>query len=96
MDLDSTKSLGDFLNRFTEQKNMKKPLLEAKIINYWKEMMGTAVDKYTEKIYIINSTLFVKVGPPALKNELIYLSETIIERINQHIEQTYITKIVIL
>jgi hypothetical protein len=96
MNIDNIKSLNDILSAYSEQKSMKKPLLEAKIINYWSEMMGTAVNKYTEKIYIINSTLFIKVGPAALKNELVYLSDTIIQRINAYIEQTYITKIVIL
>lgn len=96
MNIDNIKSLSDMLSSFSEQKNMKKPLIEAKIINYWSEMMGMAVNKYTEKIYIINSTLFVKVGPAALKNELVYLSDTIIQRINDFIGQPYITKIVIL
>jgi hypothetical protein len=95
MDLNSVKSLKDVLADFSSQKKMQKPIIEARVVNYWREMMGETVHKYTEKIYMINSTLFIKVGPSALKNELVYLSEEIKERINKHIGQNVVTKIVL-
>jgi len=93
---DNFQSLGDALSKFTEQKKMKNPVNEIRIINFWKELMGNLVDKYTEKIYLNRETLFIKVGPDALKNELLYSRETIIQKINEKFGTVLIKKIVLL
>jgi hypothetical protein len=96
MDLNNIKSLKDALNEFSSQRKVQKPILEARVVNFWRELMGEAVHKYTENIYMVNSTLFIKVGPPPLKNELVYLSEEIKDKINAHIGQVIVSKIVLL
>ncbi|MGB1247315.1 MAG: DUF721 domain-containing protein [Chitinophagales bacterium] len=89
-------SLSDALDKFAQQKKMKKPILEARIVSYWKEMMGDLVNKYTQKIYIQGKTLFVKVEAAALKNELLFSKEQIISRINTQFGENTISKLVVL
>lgn len=93
---DNFQSLGEALGSFTGQKRIKNSVNEIRIINFWKELMGSLVDKYTEKIYLNNTTLFIKVGPDALKNELLYSKETIIEKINHKFSVELVKKIVLL
>lgn len=93
---DNFQSLGEALSQFTGQKKMKNSIHEIRIINFWAELMGSLVNKYTEKIYLNKTTLFIKVGPDSLKNELLYSKETIIEKINMHFKKEIITKIVLL
>lgn len=90
------KSLKEVLDEFSDQRKVKKPILEARIVNYWAELMGPLVDRYTEKIYVNNQTLFIKVGPDALKNELLYSQEKIISEMNLKVGQEAINKLVIL
>lgn len=90
------KSLKDVLSEFSDQKKMRTPIVEARIVNFWGELMGKLVDKYTEKIYVSNGTLFVKVGPDALRNELLYAQEKIIEEMNKKVGFEAINKLVIL
>ena len=90
------RSLSDILGEFSQQKKLKKPLLEAKIVNLWKPLMGDLIDKYTEKVFVKNGVLFVKVQQGALKNELLYLQEQIIEKINKEVGEDAIKKMVLL
>jgi len=93
---DNFKSLEEALNQFTGQRKMKNPVNEIRLINFWKELMGSVVDKYTEKINLNNKVLFIKVGPDALKNELLYSRENIIQKINEHFKTELVTKIVLI
>tara|TARA_B110000908_G_C10077617_1_gene368058 strand:+ start:374 stop:661 length:288 start_codon:yes stop_codon:yes gene_type:complete len=93
---DNFQSLGEALNQFTGQKKMKHSIHEIRIVTFWGELMGDLVNKYTEKIYLNKTTLFIKVGPDSLKNELLYSKETIIQKINEHFKKELVTKIVLL
>lgn len=93
---DNFQSLEDALNSFTGQRKFKNSVNEVRIVTFWKELMGDMVNKYTEKIYLKNATLFIKVGPDALKNELLYSKETIIEKINEKFKKELVKKIVLM
>ncbi|MFT4969888.1 MAG: putative nucleic acid-binding Zn ribbon protein [Chitinophagales bacterium] len=90
------KSIGDLLGDFSQQKKLKKPILEARVVSLWKPLMGELIHKYTEKVFVKNRVLFVKVQQGALKNELMYLQEQIIEKINKEVGEDAIVKLVIL
>jgi len=92
----STKSMQELMKEFSNQKNIKRPMQEAKIVNLWRPLMGELINKYTESVYVKNQTLFIKVSQAALKNELLYLQEQIIEKINNEIGEEAINKLVIL
>jgi len=90
------KSIGDLLGDFSQQKKLKKPLLEARVVNLWQPLMGDLINKYTDKIFVKNRVLFVKVNQAALKNELLYLQEQIILKINNEVGEDAVVKMVLL
>jgi len=61
----------------------------------WEEVMGKTVAKYTDKIQIINATLFISTNVAPLKNELLYQKEKIIERVNEALGEKTIKEVVI-
>lgn len=93
---DNTQSLGDLLGQFSQQKKLKKPLLEARVVALWKPLMGDLINKYTEKVSVKDRVLIVKVQQSALKNELLYLQDEIIEKINKEVGENAIVKMVLL
>ena len=93
---DNFKSLADALGDFSAQKKLETSVDEVRVVAFWKELMGQLIDKYTEKIYYKNNTLFVKVGPDALKNELLYSKENIIEKMNAKFGSHFVQKLVLL
>ena len=93
---DNIQSLGEALGQFSQQKKIKNSVNEVRLLVFWKELMGNLVNKHTEKIYLKNKSLFIKVGPDALKNELLYSREKIIEKINAEFKFELVKKIVLL
>lgn len=96
MEKGNLRTLSDILGEFSEQKKIKKPLQEARIVNLWKPLMGDLINRYTEKIFVKNQVLFIQVQQSALKNELLYLQDQIIEKINKEVGEEAIKKVVLL
>ena len=61
----------------------------------WEEIMGKTIARYTDKIQIINSTLFIYTSVGALKQELIYQRPKIIERVNEALHEKVITEVIV-
>ena len=57
--------------------------------------MGITIAKYTNKIEIINQTLFIHTNVGPLKNELMFQKKQIIERVNDAFGESVITQVVI-
>ena len=57
--------------------------------------MGKTIAKYTDKIQIINNTLFISTQVGPLKNELLYQKDKIIERVNEALGEKTIREVVI-
>jgi hypothetical protein len=57
--------------------------------------MGKTIANYTDKIEIINTTLFISTNIAPLKNELIYQKTKIIERVNEALGEKVIKEVVI-
>ena len=52
-------SLQDAINQFLQKSRLKNGIQALRIENVWEEVMGKTVAKYTDKIQIINATLFI-------------------------------------
>ncbi|HMZ46552.1 MAG TPA: DUF721 domain-containing protein [Chitinophagaceae bacterium] len=88
-------SLGDAMKKFIKQSNLRNGLRAVQIEEVWEEVMGKTIAKYTDKIEIVNQTLFIKTQIGSLKNELMYQKPLIIERINEKFGEKIIATVVI-
>jgi len=61
----------------------------------WEEIMGKTIAKYTEKIQIINNTLYISTTVAPLKNELLYQKDQIIQRVNEALGEQLVKEVVI-
>ena len=66
-----------------------------KIQKLWEETMGTNVNSYTNEVILKNKTLYVNISSSALRQELSYGKEKIVDIINKEIGNVIITKIVL-
>ncbi len=90
-----TYHIGDAIREIMAKSKLKNGLRAAAIDEIWEDVMGKTISKYTDKIEIINQTLFVTTHIAALKNELHFQKELIIQRINERFGEVVITKLVI-
>jgi hypothetical protein len=87
--------IGDALKQFINKSKLKSGLRAVQIENIWGELMGKTISRYTDKIEIINQTLFIYTSVGALKNELVYQKQKIIERVNEAFDEKIISDVVI-
>jgi predicted nucleic acid-binding Zn ribbon protein len=71
-------------------------MLENKVINSWEKITGKIIAKHTVKIYIRDKKLFLKLDSPALKNELSFAREKLINLVNKEVGQNAVTEIILL
>ncbi len=88
-------SMQDAIKLFLKQSKLKNDMQALRIDDVWEEIMGKTIAKYTDKIQIINQTLFISSTVAQLKHELLYQKEKIIERVNEALGEKVITDVVI-
>ena len=87
--------IGEALRDFLNKSKLKNGIRAVQIEAVWEELMGKTIARYTDKIQIINNTLFIYTSVGALKQELIYQKPKIIERVNEALHEKVITEVVI-
>lgn len=87
--------LGDALKDFINKSKLKSGLRAVQIESVWQELMGKTISRYTDKLEIINQTLFIYTSAGALKNELIYQKPKIVKRINEAFGEHVISDVVV-
>jgi hypothetical protein len=88
-------SLQDAIQQFLQKSRLKSGIQALRIEEVWEELMGKTIAKYTDKIQIINHTLYISSSVAPLKNELLYQKEKIIERINEALGERVVKDVVI-
>jgi hypothetical protein len=88
-------SMQDALQQFLKRSRLKGGIQALQIEDIWEKIMGKTVAKYTDKIQIINHTLFISTQVAPLKNELLFQKEKIIERVNECLGEKVIKDVVI-
>ncbi len=84
-------ALGDMIRDY----RLKPKLNQTKIREVWAEMMGPQIDRYTQKISIRNSKLFVTIDSAPLRQELSYGREKILANLNEVLGESFLTDVII-
>lgn len=88
-------SLGDALKYFLEKSRLKGSIQALQIEDIWEQLMGKTIAKYTEKIQIIGTSLYITTSMAPLKQELLYQKEQIKQRVNEALGEHVIKDVVI-
>jgi hypothetical protein len=88
-------SIGDALKEFLKKSKLKNGVQAMQVKEAWEKIMGKTIANYTDKIEIINTTLFISTNIAPLKNELLYQKAKIIERVNDALGEKVIKEVVI-
>lgn len=88
-------SMGDALKSFLQKSRLKSNIQSMQITDVWEQVMGKTIAKYTDKIQIINRTLFITTTVAPLKNELLYQKDKIIQRVNEAMGESVVSEVVI-
>ena len=75
----------EVLLKALREQGLETPLLQKRLIDAWPEVMGDAINRYTDNLVIRNQTLFVHLTNPALRMELSMQRQDIVGRLNAHV-----------
>lgn len=85
----------DIINIFLKKNKLEKGLLDIEVKKAWYELMDNGIGNYTTDIRLKNKTLFIKLSSPALKQELSYGKEKIMNLINERFKENIVKKIIL-
>jgi hypothetical protein len=88
-------SLADAMKQFLNQSRLKGSVLALQIDEVWEKIMGKTIARYTDKIEIHGTTLYITTSVAPLKQELLYKKETIIQLVNEALQEKLIREVVI-
>jgi len=91
----SEHSMSDAIQQFLRGSKLKGNMQAFQIEEIWEQLMGKTISKYTDKIQIINHTLFITTTVAALKNELLYQRDKIRQKVNEALKENLIREVVI-
>ena len=88
-------SLAEAMKKFLDQSRLKGSLLALQIDDVWEKIMGKTIARYTDKIEIHGTTLYISTAVAPLKQELLYKKENIIQLVNDALGEKLIREVVI-
>lgn len=88
-------SIGEALNLLLERSKWKPKVTELRLREEWEEIVGKTISRYTRNMYLSNGVLTIYTDVAALKQELFYGKQQLIDRINEHLKEQLVTDIVV-
>ena len=88
-------SMSDAIQQFLNSSRLKGSIQALQIEEIWERLMGKTIARYTEKIHIINHTLFITTQVATLKQELLYQKDKIKQQVNEALGSNEIKDVVI-
>ena len=87
-------SIGAAIKEFFQAYHLEEKVNETQLIHSWEKVLGTLIANHTRDLKIRNKILFVRIDSPALRNELIYQKEKILNSLNGEVNAKVIEDIV--
>ena len=74
---------------------MRNDLRSIQVGEVWEKVVGKTISAYTEKVQLVNHTLFITTQMAPLRTELLYQKQRIMERVNEEMGENLVSDVVI-
>jgi predicted nucleic acid-binding Zn ribbon protein len=91
----NTRPIDEVIKEFLREMNIDQKLKEVSIVSEWEKLMGKTVAIRTSRIYIRNRILYVHVTSSVLKNELLMMRQSILDKINERAGEKLVEQMII-
>ena len=88
-----TSSVKEAIDAMLESYKLRGKFDETKLINSWESMMGKPISRRTEKIFIKEKVLFVKLNSAPLRHELTIAKAKVIEIIHRNFDKKLVNDV---
>ncbi|MBQ2786981.1 MAG: DUF721 domain-containing protein [Bacteroidaceae bacterium] len=90
----SMKSISELVRETCREEGIETPLNEYRLIQAWKQVLGSGVQTYTKDLSIKNQILYVTLTSSVLRHELMMNRRSLVQRLNAHVKAQVITNII--
>jgi|YNPMSStandDraft_2_1061718.scaffolds.fasta_scaffold35703_2 predicted nucleic acid-binding Zn ribbon protein len=91
---ENSRSISEVIKELIEAYKLNDKLIESRIIISWKEVAGEYIAKHTNKVYIKDKVLYVKIHSSIIKQELRMVHDDLLNKINTLAGSQYIKRII--
>jgi len=88
-------SINNVLKDFVNENKLQKGLDKVEVRDIWEQIMGPAINKYTQNIKLDRETLYIQLTSSVLREELSYGKEKIISNLNEALGRELIKKLIL-
>ncbi len=88
-----TSSIKEAIDAMLESYKLRQKFDQEKLINSWKHMMGKPISRRTEKMFIKDKVLFVKLNSAPLRHELTIAKGKVLEILHRHFDKSIVKDI---
>jgi predicted nucleic acid-binding Zn ribbon protein len=88
-------TIGEAIQQLLEKSKWKHKVLSIRLEQEWEKIVGTPIARYTDKVFLSGSTLYVYTHVAALKQELYFGKEQLCQRINEYFGETIVQDVLI-
>lgn len=85
-----TSSVKDAIEAMLDSYKLRGKFDQTKLINSWESMMGKPISRRTEKIFIKEKMLFVKLNSAPLRQELTIAKSKVLEIIHRNFDKNLV------
>jgi predicted nucleic acid-binding Zn ribbon protein len=90
-----TRPIGDVIKECLDELHISRTLKEKRLVSQWGELLGKAVAVRTKQVYIKDRTLYVHMSSSVVRNELMMMRQTILDKMNEIAGEKLIDSVVI-
>ena len=94
MKRNNTEQIGDVIRQFLRQEGLETPLNEYRLVDAWKDVVGSVIMRYTTNLYIKNQTLYVHLSSSVIRQELMMSRQLLIRNLNSQVGAQVIVNII--
>lgn len=87
--------LGDAIQQIFKQEKLDEKLSQFSVRSNWQDIAGQMIANHTTEISFQNKTIFIALKTPALKHELSFRKEELLQKINTYCGYKLIDQIII-
>lgn len=87
--------LGDAISLLFKQEKLDVRISQFTVKNGWKEIVGEVIAKNTTEIFFNDKTIFVTLSSAAMKHEMSFSKELVVQNINKFVGYKLVDQIVI-
>lgn len=78
-------NIKDLILKNLRTQGLETPLLQKRLIDSWKDVVGEMIANYTDNLYIRNQTLYVHLTNPAIRADLSMMRRELAKKLNAHV-----------